>query len=699
MTTTNPISFEIKSQLAKLLATENITMMHNPKSITASFDTKNRVLTLPMWTNIGEDLYDMLVVHEVGHALDTPSDKWMSSITNICMKYHGTKSDIETLGAVKDFMNIIEDARIEKRQKIRYPGSKRNFVIGYKELYDRDFFGINSKDINSLPFIDRANIYFKNGTHLNVKFDANEKVLINKISSTETFDDVVNLTDEIYGIYLKKAKEEPVTKIANDVDDIDDLMDELDQMDIYDQDIDEDEGQDEGQDDSSGSDDDGNEKTDNDEQESTTNKPLVPESVTEKAAKESIKSIVVQSNVEYINLTLPKYDLSKIVDDYKVVIKEMKKDYPEDYMDSKFLEWRRKEMNTISFMVKEFEMRKSADTYARQSIAKTGVIDTNKLHTYKYNDDIFRKLTVIPKGKNHGFVMFLDWSGSMTKCIHDTLKQLFSLTMFCNRVHIPFEVYIFRSSYENKISQFIVNSNRDTLSFDNFKIRNILSSRMNTKEMNEAFNVLWKIGENRGISNSDIMNKTPLNQTIFVADQIINNFRKKYKLQIVNTVILTDGASDSSLVVDGNGRVKYYSNKSVIMLTDPVTKKTYHIKDLQNYNTTTILLKILKERTNTNLIGFYITHGINRLNHMFDISDTIINQWKTNKFVGVNNAGYDEYFLVKFEYERSTRDLKVDYTMKKSAITKAFASFAEKKKTNRLMIKSLMDRVAKNSVA
>lgn len=692
------ISFEIKSQLAKLLAIENITMQHNPRSITASFDTKNRVLTLPIWTNISEDLYDMLVVHEVGHALDTPPDKWTTAITDICIKYHNDKSDITFLGSVKDFLNVIEDARIERRQKIRYPGSKRNFVLGYKELYDRDFFGISSKDINSLSFIDRANLYFKNGTHLNIKFDDAEKALINKMSATETFDDVVNLTDEIYGIYLKKAKEEPTTKIINEVDD--DLMDELDQMDTYDQDIDED--QDEGQDDTYGSDDDGNEKTGNDEQESPINKPLVPESVTEKAAKESIKSIVVQSNVDYINLTLPKYDLSKIVDDYKVVIKEMKKDYPEKYMDSKFLEWRRKEMDTISFMVKEFEMRKSADTYARQTIAKTGVIDTNKLHTYKYNDDIFRKLTVVPKGKNHGFVMFLDWSGSMTGNIDDTLKQLFSLTMFCNRVHIPFEVYLFRtySSYCDKElgSQFIVDPNKNNLFFRPFKIRNILSSRMNTKEMNDAFNVLWKIGSNRGSSKSDFMNGTPLNQTIFVADQIVNAFKKKYKLQIVNTVILTDGSSDPSCIVDGSVREKYYNHKSVIMLTDPITKKTYHIKNLQSYNTTTILLKILKERTNTNLIGFYITYGLSHLNHMFDISDTIKKQWKTNKFVGINNAGYDEYFLVKFEYEQATQDLKVDYTMKKSAITKAFASFAEKKKTNRLMIKSLMDRVAKNSV-
>ena len=692
MATTNPISFEIKSQLAKLLATENITMLHDPKSFTASFDTKNRILTLPMWTNISDDLYDMLVVHEVGHALDTPSKKWMSSIADICMKYHNDKSNTEILSSVRDFMNIIEDVRIEKRQKIRYPGSKRNFVLGYKELYDRDFFGINSKDTNSLSFIDRANIYFKNGTHLNIKFDAAEKVLINKISSTETFDDVINLTDEIYGIYLKKAKEEQITKGVLTTDDV---------MDIYDQDEDGDENDNRSlKEDDFESDDNVNEKTDSDEETSQTGKHLVPESVTEKAAKESFKSIVVQSNVEYVNLTLPKCDLSKIVDDYKVVIKEMKKDYPEDYMDTKFLEWRRKEMDTISFMVKEFEMRKSADTYARQSIAKTGVINTNKLHTYKYNDDIFRKLTVVPEGKNHGFVMFLDWSRSMSGNIHNTMKQLFSLTMFCNRVHIPFEVYLFRTHviYDEKVgSQFIVDPNKNNLFFSPFKIRNILSSRMNTKEMNDAFNVLWKIGSNEGSSKSDLIDGTPLNQTIFAADQIVNDFTKKYKLQIVNTVILTDGSSDASLIVDGNCLEKYYSNKSAIVLTDPVTKKTYHIKNIRSYNTTTILLKILKERTNTNLIGFYITYDINRLGFMFDISDKVKKDWKNNKFVGISNAGYDEYFLVKFEREQITQDLKVDPTMKKGAITKAFVSFAEKKKTNRQMIKTLMDRVAKNS--
>ena len=60
-----------KSNLAKLLATENIQVEHN-KVVTAQFDVKNRILTLPIWKKMSNDLYDMLVGHEVGHALFTP---------------------------------------------------------------------------------------------------------------------------------------------------------------------------------------------------------------------------------------------------------------------------------------------------------------------------------------------------------------------------------------------------------------------------------------------------------------------------------------------------------------------------------------------------------------------------------------------------------------------------------------------------
>ena len=65
---------DIKGTLAKLLATENLTVEHI-KCETASFDVKNRVLSLPLWI-ASESVYDMLVGHEVGHALYTPAEGW-----------------------------------------------------------------------------------------------------------------------------------------------------------------------------------------------------------------------------------------------------------------------------------------------------------------------------------------------------------------------------------------------------------------------------------------------------------------------------------------------------------------------------------------------------------------------------------------------------------------------------------------------
>ena len=62
------VSIEIKGNLARLLATENLIIEH--KSVeTASFDVVGRVLTLPQWERASETVYDMLVAHEVGHAL------------------------------------------------------------------------------------------------------------------------------------------------------------------------------------------------------------------------------------------------------------------------------------------------------------------------------------------------------------------------------------------------------------------------------------------------------------------------------------------------------------------------------------------------------------------------------------------------------------------------------------------------------
>ena len=56
----------------------------------------------------------MLVSHEVGHALYTPDEEWWKEY-----EIHPS------------FVNIVEDARIEKLMKRRYDGISKTFYKGY----------------------------------------------------------------------------------------------------------------------------------------------------------------------------------------------------------------------------------------------------------------------------------------------------------------------------------------------------------------------------------------------------------------------------------------------------------------------------------------------------------------------------------------------------------------------------------------
>ena len=111
-----------------------------------------------------------------------------------------------------------------------------------------------------------------------------------------------------------------------------------------------------------------------------------------------------------------------------------------DNADSAFRKFKKEAQKEVSYLVKEFECKKAASAYARATTSRTGVLDTAHLHTYKYNEDLFKKISVIPDGKNHGLVFILDWSGSMQYVLQDTLKQLYNLIWFCKKVQIPFDV-------------------------------------------------------------------------------------------------------------------------------------------------------------------------------------------------------------------------------------------------------------------
>ena len=120
-------TIESKNQLARLMATENLVIEHQ-KIPTAKFDPMSRILYLPIWQNMTGFIYDLLTGHEVGHALYTPPQGW-----------HDAVLDKSKPKSYKHFLNVVEDARIEKRIQRKYPGLRLSFKQAYQELFKRDF--------------------------------------------------------------------------------------------------------------------------------------------------------------------------------------------------------------------------------------------------------------------------------------------------------------------------------------------------------------------------------------------------------------------------------------------------------------------------------------------------------------------------------------------------------------------------------
>jgi hypothetical protein len=58
--TLSKATVESKAVLARMLATENLSVEHNPKAETAYFDVENRKLVFPCWEGMTDHLYDML---------------------------------------------------------------------------------------------------------------------------------------------------------------------------------------------------------------------------------------------------------------------------------------------------------------------------------------------------------------------------------------------------------------------------------------------------------------------------------------------------------------------------------------------------------------------------------------------------------------------------------------------------------------
>ena len=588
---------EQKTQLAKLMATENLTVQHQ-KIRTARFDPINRILYLPIWQNMTGVMYDLLTGHEVGHALYTPADGW-----------HDAVMDKSKPKNYKNFLNVVEDARIEKKVKRKYPGLSTAFKQAYQQLVDRDFFGIKGRDVNDLSFVDRLNLYSKSQWSANwIKFSSEESALIAKVQIAETWDDVVRATDEIFEyskteqMEMQMADFEALSQIDDDLEDgydLDDSYEDYDYEEIEDMDSESEkadssdsteEETDEEADSETNSENAGDEEdseTDNvgnsfnrwKESQQSWKDQFSPSCETDETFRKNETGLLDEKCKDYLYVNIPKPNLKNIVTPAKVVQNNLTKFFKENEwrippgIGMKLLsDFKNKNERYVGLLAKEFEMRKAAKAFSKSKLSNTGDIDISKLAGYKIDENIFRKVMLTPKGKSHGLILLLDKSGSMSNNMAGSIEQILVLTMFCRKVNIPFAVYGFGddtdahlvdsgfdpNDYESRIKyktpEFFEKKVND-LDVGGVFLREYLNSKMTNAEYTAALKNMVMLKNsfegNRYESpkiprpTGESLGNTPLTQAIIATAELMKEFKRNNNLDITNLVIVHDGDADT----------------------------------------------------------------------------------------------------------------------------------------------------------
>lgn len=791
MTKPTPTNLEAKNLLAKLMATEDITVEHDPSAQTAMFNMDTRVLTLPVWKDLSVDTLDLLIGHEVSHALHTPGGR--EPLTSACEYI-----DKKHMNTAKDYINVVEDARIERMIKTRFPGLRKSFATGYRDLQERDLFGIKKvTDLSELPLIDRINLQYKIGWFKDIPFTAQELSLVQRVATTSSWDEVVKLSKEIYDLAKQQAQEQKDeekgdqgspdgAKSDDDTDGESVPSDPTEGEDGEDSDVEDNsmskptDGDDdseensedsksgeesadnedaedstEGGDNTTDSDDDGEdggdkdgegEETASNESEKTEknteddNAPA-PASRTQSSVEDNLKNLIDK------NAIMPVYaDLPLIDEGYVVSLKDMRQTLT-DWMnkDSRvatvlpavYASWKANHMNSVQSLATEFDRRKAADAHKRTAVAETGSIDPNRLHAYRIAEDIFLQNAYVKDGKNHGLMLVLDMSGSMAVQFHDTMIQLVTLAHFCRRVNIPFTFYGFTDRAKD------VGNNKPSFKAGSFngerihtRLVTLLQDGMRTTEFAEVCSLLLLASATAGGGlpythptaqvlkdkyqsygppvNWMTLDNTPTNGALLGMPQLMAEFKKNKRVEIMNLIVLTDGESSDDLADHHQAYNTANTRRRPIVWRDPKSKKTYKMTKESHYGCyllgrmeqSEVLLQIIRDRVGGNQICIHLTNKsdakilIPRYSPDPYDQAPIANMLK--KFMSEgwanlkNSRGYTEYIMINSQTSNADEHLvltDISDINDKKAITSLRKTFSAKMAAGRAN-RPLLTRVA-----
>jgi len=695
------MNLNAQEYLAKLLANEDITVRRGQFE-TASFDVVNRVLNLPIWKDRGKDVNDLMIGHEVGHALYTPVEGW-----------HDCEEEIP--GVPRSLINIIEDIRIEAKIQETYPGIVRAFTKGYKVLFEDGFFGPESKFAN-YNFADRLNIHAKGRSLSTVEFSAEEMPYLNMAMNVKTWEDVLAAAKAIAEFMdVKKSEEEDDMKGEDESGDNGAANDGAGESDSG------------APSDSEGKTEDKKEAKDEvsegegekAEIEETTKSAGDDYSETEEIFRAKYKEMQFDQTDDerpvYFN-GISKKHVKEIVIRYEELHEQRTAErchdfYTNNKANEEFVDFMKSNKRKVQAMVREFERKKAAYEYSRTQTAKKGSIDVNRIHQYQYSEDIFQTVEHLAQAKSHGVVAMIDWSGSMMDIFGDVIKQAITLSEFCKAVNIPFEFYTFttRDRYSKKEIEL---EPGDFYNLGQIKIVEVLSSRLNKHTLSQAQRELfavsfkhsrWYISSGEPCA-ADNFGGTPFIESALVMNHLIKAFNRRTGVQKTNMFWLTDGDAQAIEVKDS---YLGYKDKAIINVDGELV-------EFDHGNTKLIadgIVDTIRKQTGCKNIHLFLApgnyefkHGLNRVTgtayeNYHQTKKEIKEFRKTGIKPFYNVCGYDLFAIIKVgdkdqDDTFTVKDKKNGEAATLADIKRQFKNFSSTKRHEKKFVHVLTQEVA-----
>ena len=647
---------------ARLLAAENLVVVHDASAETASFDLDSRVLTLPVWDTMSGHVYDMLVSHEVSHALNTPLEGW--------------KKELDAAGAnaslVQHYINVVEDVRIERMIQAKFPGLRPDYKAGRQWMKDNIMGDVLADVANGKAHsIDHVNLFAK-GMLDATDLTADEMAMYDRCYACETFDEVVTLAKEFLAELPEKeenggdasggeaqgegqeggegaARDEQAEGNAEGDDNANA----------------DGEGQDQSENAQANSEAKGDgsmESADNAKDDGSNADSNDQRSEAAKKMDAAMKGLVNRKASEHQMKTLPA--MGDRMSDFLITADEVINSpvgstiIASDIATRNYTNLQAEQKAMVNHMVNLFNQKRSATAHKRARRAKTGVLDTVKMTNYKWSEDIFRQIKVVPEGKNHGFFMLVDWSGSMSDKIIETVKQTIMLAEFCRRVNVPFRVAAFSSTgaeyLRNKERGEFVKGDLEPLY--GTSLVEYLSSDLKKADFDKAAAIFFDgaIGSTYDKSSYrcsgykfDSLGSTPLDEGIMIASERMMQMRAAGKCEIMNLIILTDGEASSDMFTSSGWR----DSTSGATATDPISGLRFNT--VNNWetrrNSTAMALDVLRARVgDVNIVGIFLAsnkrdyqdfwHGQRDL-------DGAAQYDPKQRLYSVDLDGYEKYFI------------------------------------------------------